>query len=216
MGIMIPNSREVERWVMEAVLHSNHVEYYLNQFNVGLNDPERPHDLVGVNNKLNWDVVKGLALSYRELDVDYKKYVYKKYILPSIELHRDQYHHRMWNEYNSKADSDALFVGAIDAACSLLEKRTYVGGEELEKLGKRHDWNEIEELLFEKNPWYRVGAAQTIIPRMREISRPKLWLIKDIFDFPNIGIRDDVYFKMRDRIDEAIGDLRKHVDVFRY
>lgn len=209
MARIIPSKNEVERWVKEAVLHSNNVEYYLNNLGVGGNDPERPHDLVGKNNKLDWKVVSGLALSYRDPQVDFEKYV-----LPSIELHRNQYHHRMWNKYNSEADDDALLVGAVDATCSLLEKRTYVGGKKQEELGKRHDWENIEKLLLEKNPKYKVGAASLIIPSMREIPSPKLWRIRDVFDFPNIGIRDDIYLKMRDRIDEAIGDLRKHVDIF--
>ena len=207
---VLPTGKEVERWVKDVVKHSNHMEYYFNQLGIGEKDPERPHDLVGVFNKLEWDVVRGMALTYRKEGKDF----FDKYILPSIELHRNQYHHRKWNEYNPKASNDDLLVGAVDAACSLLEKRVYSGGKEQKKLGKKHDWDSVEEMLYEKNPYHKVGPAKMIVPKMKEIERPKLKLIKNVFDFPNIGVRDDIYLKMKDRIEEGVDNLRKYVDIF--
>jgi hypothetical protein len=209
MVYVLPTVKEVERWVNEVVIHSNHIEYYLNNLGLGDNDPERPHDLVGRGNKLEWKTVKGLTLTYRGCDVDFEKY-----ILPSIEFHRQQYHHRMWNKYNTEANEEDRFVGAVDAACSLLENRVYSGGKKQEDLGRKHGWGELKEKLIGDNPKYKSGPANFIVPRMQALPRPKLGLIKDIFDFPNIGIREDIYLKMRERIDEGVKNLRKHVDIF--
>jgi hypothetical protein len=207
---LFPTSDEIERWIKEVVKHSNHVEYYLNGLGIGDNDPERPHDLVGIGNKLELEVVKGLSLTYRKMD----ERLFEKYILPSIEFHRNQYHHQRWNRFNPEATIEDLYVGVVDAVCTLLENRTYSGGKEQEELGKKYYWSSVEKKMFEENPKHRVSAAKIIVPRMREIVRPKLGVIEDVFDFPNIGIRDDVYDLMRMRIDDAVSDLRKQIDIF--
>lgn len=208
MKDVIPTSNELERWVEEVVRHSNHVEYYLNNLDLGCKDYERPHDLVGFGNKLDWRAAKGMALSYRGLGVDFEKY-----ILPSIEFHRNQYHHRMWNHENIDATKEDLYVGVVDSVCSLLENRSY-SGKGYANSGRSHSWEEVEDILYNKNPESKNIAAKEIIPKMRKLERPRLEFIDDIFNFPNIGIREDIYQRMNDRIDESVCDLNKYVKIF--
>lgn len=201
--LILPNNNEVVRWMKEVVKHSNHVEYYLFKLGLGQNDSDRPHDLIGKYNKFDWEVLRGLALVYRKgdnLDFD-------KYILPSIELHRNQYHHQMWNYDNPNATKQDLFVGVVDTICSMLEKRVYSG--EDEKHGRKKSWSVIEDVLYNKSPEHKVAPAKIIFPQLREISRPKLSLIKNIYDFPNIGIDEVIYDKMKIRINETTLDLER-------
>jgi len=198
---ILPNNIEVEKWINEVVKHSNHVEYYLHELNLGSKDPERPHDLVGKYNKFDWEVLNGMALTYRE-GVDFEKY-----ILPSIEKHRNQYHHQMWNNYNTRATEEDLFVGVIDTVCSMLERRVYSG--EDEKLGRKKSWSVIEDVLYNKSSEYKIAPAKILLPEIRKITRPKLNLIKDIYDFPNIGIDKKIYDKIKERIDSVTTDLEK-------
>ena len=83
-----PTKEEVAKWMLSTLKHSNHVEYFLGKLGLGIRDPERPHDIVGSGSKYSLDVVRGLALQYREPKVDFKTC-----IAPSIEIHRHQYHH---------------------------------------------------------------------------------------------------------------------------
>lgn len=189
-----PITKEIERWIFETVKHSNHVEYYLNELGLGERDPERPHDLVGPGNKLEWDIIKGMALNYRTPKVDFIKY-----ILPSIEIHRQQYHHRMWNYPNPKATKEDMFVGAVDAVCSLLENRDYQGGS--------HNWEKIEDILINRNPPHKIESVKLILPKMRKVPLPNLEDIPNVFILPNIGVDRGIYLKMRKRIDKAVENL---------
>jgi len=198
---ILPNNNEVKRWMKEVVKHSNHVEYYLEKLGLGEKDLERPHDLFGKYNKLDWEVLRGLALTYRK-NIDFERY-----ILPSIELHRKQYHHRMWNNLNSKATHKDLFVGVVDTICSMLEKRVYSG--EDEKHGRKKSWSVIEDVLYNKSPKYKSNAAKIIFPELKNIERPKLSNIKNIYEFPNIGIENNIYNIMKIRINSATLDLEK-------
>ena len=112
-----PTSKEIGDWLLSTVRHSAQVEYYLNKLNWGINDPNRPHDIVGPGNKFSWPVLKGLALQHRSEDPEF----FIKNVLPSIEIHRQQFHHQKWNLPNSQATEDELMVGAVDAICSMLK-----------------------------------------------------------------------------------------------
>lgn len=198
---VLPNNNEVVRWMKEVVKHSCHVEYYLEKLGLGEKDIERPHDLVGEYNKLDWEVLHGLALAYRkDKNLDY-------IVQASVELHRKQYHHRMWNNPNPKATHKDLFVGVVDTICSMLEKRVY-SGDDL-KHGRKKSWSVIEDVLYDKSPEYKVNAAKIILPELRKIERPELSTIKDIYNFPNIGIEKNIYDIMKIRINEATLDLEK-------
>ncbi|MBU1199776.1 MAG: hypothetical protein KKF46_04150 [Nanoarchaeota archaeon] len=203
---LIPTQNEVRTWLLTTLKHSFHVEYFLDKLGLGSKDPERPHDLVGFGNKFEWDVIKGFALALREPKVDFEKY-----ISPSRELHRQQYHHRKWNNPNPEditkpirgASREDMFVGAVDATCSLLENRSYQGG--------NHDYDEITRLAS-KNPPHRTHWMLKIIPDMREIKQPELFLIDNLADFPNIGVPVDLYKAIKSRTAETLEMLKRDYD----
>lgn len=199
-----PTNNEVNRWALEVVRHSFHVEYYLNKLELGQNDPERPHDLFGEYDKLDWDVLRGISLSYRDKTKDF----FEEQILPSIELHRKQHHHRMWNNYNPNATMEDHLVGAVDATCTLLEKRIYSGGKEERLKGREHNWGEALTELRKNKEDYKVQAAELIVPEMQKIEKPNLELITTLSNIPNIGVPKDTYRKIKERVREAAVNLK--------
>ncbi|MEK6885345.1 MAG: hypothetical protein AABX17_00070 [Nanoarchaeota archaeon] len=191
-GRLIPTEQEAQRWLLETLRHSMHVEYFLYELKLGNRDPERPFDIIGIGNKYELEVVKGMALQYREPKVDFKIH-----ISPSVELHRQQYHHRMWNLPSPKATQEDLFEGAIDAICANLEGRIYFGG--------AYDYNQalfnIEDL--KTNTQSKINAARIIVPEMRKLKQLNLGLITGLSDFPNLGVSKDCYDEMFLRTQEA-------------
>jgi len=198
-----PTDEEVKRWLVSTLQHSCHVEYFLDRLKLGDEDPERPHDLVGPGNKYEWKVIEGFALQYRDPKPDFKTY-----ILPVLNLHRQQYHHRKWNDPNPNDDTKPiaiastgdLLLGATDANCSLLENRGYQGG--------AHDYEGVIEIA-KKNPPHRRPWMLIVLPQMRELEQPKLEQITSLDNFPNIGLKDSVYDSIERRTREAVETLRR-------
>jgi len=209
---LIPTNNEITAWLVSTLKHACHVEYFLGKLNLGQKEMERPHDLVGPGNKFEWGVVKGMALLYRDPKPDFKIYV-----LPSIVLHRQQYHHRMWNDpdptnestHIPEATEEDMLVGAVDAACSLLESRRYAGGKEQnEQHGKEHSWIEVEDILYNKNPLHKVPWAKIIVPKMKVVQQPNLDQINSLNSLPNIGLEKIVYDTIVKRINETVEVLK--------
>ena len=208
--LLLPTNEEVEKWMLATLRHSQHVEYFIERLGGGAYfDPERPHDLVGVGNKFDWDVIKGFALQYRDPKVDFKTY-----IEPALVLHREQYHHRMWNNPDPnditkkipEADYHDMTLGAIDAVCSLLENRAYQGGS--------HDYDSAEAVA-RKNPPHKIKWMVDTIHAMRawieyskKMERPKIERITSLEDFPNIGVNPITYNRTKKRTSETIEMLR--------
>ena len=61
-----PTDKEIQAWLKSALEHVLSIEYYLHQLKVGKEDPQRPHDIVGPGNKLEWPVLRGFAIQYRD------------------------------------------------------------------------------------------------------------------------------------------------------
>ena len=185
--VILPTSEEVKKWMLFTLKHSCHVEYFLKGLDLGKNDPERPHELIGTGNKYDWDVIKGFALLYRRPKVDSKTH-----IIPALRLHGQQYHHRMWDnpdpddetKYNPEATGEDMLFGAVDANCSLLENREYQGG--------KHSYEEIIEVA-KKNPPHKAPWMLKLVPQMQKLEQPKLELITSLHDFPNIGLPEYIY-----------------------
>lgn len=198
---LIPTEEEVERWLVSTLQHSCNVEYFLDKLNLGKEDPEKPHDLVGPGNKYEWNVVKGLALQFRKPD-------FQTYILPALELHRQQYHHRKWNNPDPDdknkpipgASEEDMLVGAVDAVCSLLENRSYQGGV--------HDYGGIVETA-KNNPPHKTPYMLKIIDEMRILQQPTIEKITSLNVFPNIGLKEDVYDAILKRVHETVEMLRR-------
>lgn len=202
-GELRPTENEVRTWLVSTLQHSCHVEYFLGELNLGHNDPERPHDLVGQSNKYDWDVIKGFALQYRDPKPDFQTY-----IMPALNLHRQQYHHQKWNEPapNDKqnpmlgASDDDLLVGAVDAVCSLIENRGYQGG--------THDYEGIIKVA-KNNPPHKTPWMLRIISKMRTLQQPNLEQITSLNGIPNIGLKDVIYDSIVNRTHEAVKSLRR-------
>lgn len=200
---LIPTEKEVKTWLISTFQHVCHIEYFLGKLNLGSNDPERPHDIVGPGNKYDWNVIKGFALQYRNPKPDFQTH-----IMPALNLHRQQYHHQKWNDPdpNDKtkpipgATEDDMLVGAVDAVCSLLENRAYQGG--------ICDYDGVIEVA-KKNPPHKTLWMMEIIPAMRDLPQPSLDHIILINSFPNIGLKSEVYDSIVTRTKEAVETLRK-------
>jgi len=197
---LMPTKQEVEWWLLHTLKHSFHVEYFLKELQLGREDPERPHDIVGKNNKFEWEVIKGFSVQNREDIPD----LFESYVKPSLELHRCQYHHRKWNDpdpsdetkHKKNSTSDDMKVGAVDAICSLLEPRGYQGG--------IHTFDEVQDITENKNPPHKVPWTQIILPEIKKLKQLNFEEIKSLTDFPNIGVSNHAYDVARQRIDEAL------------
>jgi len=194
----IPTKNEVKAWLVHTLKHSCHVEYFLDKLNLGGDDPERPHDLVGPGNKYESEIISGFALQGRNPEVDFKTY-----IMPALNLHRQQYHHRMFNEPNPddiaspapEATREDMLFGAVDAACSLLENRSYQGGV--------HSYEEVDKIL-KNNPPHKVPWTNIVVPEMQKLKQPNLELITSLENIPNIGLPEQIYKKIIDRTNEVV------------
>jgi len=128
---------EVIKYAGSTWEHSKSVHYYLDKIGISIknfkeqHEIETPHDLAGEGNKLEWEVMHGLA--YAEKDTPKKKEIFEE----ALKRHRIQMHHKMWNNRNSP--NEWLKYGAIDAVCSLLEPRLYQNGV--------HYWDEILKVI---------------------------------------------------------------------
>ena len=135
--------------------HSKSVHYYLDKLGISIDDGEIPHDLVGPGNKLEWEVMRGLA--YTEKDTPEKKKIFEK----SLKRHRIQMHHKMWNDDTSP--KEWLMYGAIDAVCSLLEPRLYQNGV--------HYWDEIQDVIdHKKRPKHQTYWMNWAVKEMKQVT----------------------------------------------
>src|SRR3989344_1410181 len=159
-----PTQQEIRSWLLGTIKHVQHIEYYLEQLQIGKEDPQRPHDIIGAGNKFEWEVIKGFAIQYRDRTQEF----FNKHVTPSLERHRCQYHHQKWNNPDQTASNEDMKVGAVDAICSLLEPdREYQGG--------KHTSMEIDAII-EKNPEYKQIWMREIHAEMQRIASPNLYL----------------------------------------
>tara|TARA_Y100000310_G_scaffold301155_1_gene337371 strand:+ start:2864 stop:3490 length:627 start_codon:yes stop_codon:yes gene_type:complete len=192
-----PTREEVYSWLLGTVRHVQHIEYHLERLQIGNEDPERPHDIIGPGNKFEWDVIKGFAIQYRNRSQEF----FDTYVEPSRICHHAQYHHGMWNYPNPKAPEDSMKLGSVDAVCSLLEPdRAYQGGQ--------HTNTEISEIIG-KNPEYKQPWLRMIHREMKKVEKLDLLVIRDLHDFPNASINPETYDTLRARVDETLKMLEE-------
>jgi len=194
-GILLPSEHEISKYLLDTLRHVFHVEYFISHLRMGNSPIQRPHDIVGEGNKFEWNVIKGLSLQYHTPRVDFATY-----ILPALNLHRLQHHHLMWNESNTTAKPVDMFLGAIDATCSLLENRAYQGGS--------HSYEDVKK-IFDNNPDHKIPWTKIIVPRMAAQPQPDLERITSINSFPNIGVPELIYEKIVFRAAETISMLQQ-------
>ncbi len=134
----------VGHWLYDVMMHSLSFEVLMSEFSsiaafssIAINekDTQRPHDLIGPGNKLEWDVVYGLAQDYRFKRGDTVTLDYDALIRQSIKIHNQQTHHN-WNgelEINDEtargySKSDQLYFRlsrALDVILCKIENRSY-------------------------------------------------------------------------------------------
>jgi len=191
---VLPNELEIVKWVLHTNIHAYHIEYFLQRLQVGSEDPDRPHDIVHKGSKFDWDAVKGFALQFR---TEGRK-LYRPQIMASREYHRQQYHHRQWNKFNSSATEDAMKLGAVDAVCSLLELREYQGGV--------HTYAQIEAIA-NKDPIPKKEWMKYAVSEMKKIRQPNLAEITAFSKIPREGITSQTYDTVISRAHETLRQL---------
>ena len=150
-----PTTEEIMEYVGRVYEHSKEVQFYLDKLGISIDDGEMPHDLVGPGNKLEWEVMRGLA--YAEKDTPEKKRIFEK----ALKRHRIQRHHRMWNRKDDSWTDEDMKYGAIDAVVSLLENRGYQGG--------GHSWDEIQKIInSESRPEYKTHWMNWVVKEMKK------------------------------------------------
>jgi hypothetical protein len=203
-----PTIKEVKDWLLSTVRHCCFVEYFLHKLNWGKEDPNRPHDIVGPGNKFSWSVLEGLAVQHRSDDPEF----FIKNVLPSIEIHRQQFHHQKWNIPNVHDRHEDMEVGAVDAICSLLEYRRYQGGahslDEIPKIIKGIEIGRVR-LIWTVEP-ERAKWMWRAYKHMKKIPIPDTKLIKSLDKIPNIGLPEKTYKKILSRLKETLKMLKKH------
>ncbi len=193
-----PTRHEIEAWLLGTIRHVQHIEYFLERLQTGKEDPQRPHDIIGHGNKFEWEVIRGFALQYRDRSSEF----FDRYVAPSLERHRCQYHHKKWNNPNPNATDEDMKVGAVDAVCSLLEPdREYQGG--------KHNLSQINEII-EQNPEHKRPWLRQIHTEIQRIEQPNLQLITTLHKFPNIGINPNSYDILQGRVIGTINMLEEH------
>ena len=188
-----PSESEIKRWLRDTIRHCWHIEYYLERLQTGHGDIQRPHDIMGLGNKLEWDAIRGFALQYRGQEF------FESHVLPSLKFHRQQHHHCAWNDYNPTASVDAMRLGATDACCSLLEPRGYQGG--------CHTWEELHDISI-KNPIHKVAWMLLIAQEMKKIEKPDISAIT-LDHIPRGGISAESCDIIEGRIQQTLSMLKK-------
>lgn len=193
-----PTILEIRAWLLGTVRHVQNIEYYLERLQLGKEDPQRPHDIIGYGNKFEWEVISGFAVQYRDKSPEF----FNSHVRPSLERHRCQYHHVKWNNPNTNATDEDMKVGAVDAVCSLLESdRAYQGG--------KHTPSEIEEFI-KKNPEHKRPWLRYIHAEMQRIEPPPLSFITNIYDLPNLGVNPATYDILRARVHDTLKMLHDY------
>jgi len=202
-----PSERELKLQLLETKRHAYNVEYCIHKLNFepNLKDPDRPHDLNGQGNKLEWEVLSGLSMRYHE-DFEANKDEFNKiFILPSVYYHRNQqYHHIVFRSPEEDISDDYItsgnidwVIGAIDVICAQYEGRACYGG--------HHSFEEIVEKL-KKKPFFKTFICLEMLCDIQQIGIPELG-IDSIIDIPKIDIPAEVSEIIEKRFSETLNYL---------
>jgi hypothetical protein len=233
-GDLKPTTEQIRTFLISTIQHVCHVEYFIHHISenyedfkelgtydldrLGLTeynekerkmvlemDDLRPHDIEGNGNKLMWAVIQGLALqNYNIHENGDNQDFFKKFVLPSIELHRQQHHHKIFNgpdfaEKFSYLPKDAVKggfrLGALDALCSLLQNREYQGG--------KHTYDDLPAII-KSNPPHKQYTMNRMMNLMKELPQPDIEQINNLEDIPNIGLPPQMYAGIKERYFKAI------------
>jgi hypothetical protein len=201
---IVPAEEDIRKWLLETLRHTCQVMYYSGILKIGQSDPELPHDIVGKYNKLEWDVMRGCALGYSNLD--HKNQEIFQLTKDAVCLHRSQYHHRKWDGPDEEATADDLRFGAMDTVCALLENRPYYA--------HVSSFDELERDLSGiinggSNKFIKLQWIYSVVDMMRRVERPEVERIERVDDFPNVGMSPEVYEQIAGRMQQCLNMLRE-------
>lgn len=188
--------------LIENIRHSVAMEWYLDFFESGYEDHERPHDLAGQFSKLDWDVWRFLAFEYLDLPDETKKKIIKIGVLN----HRTQYHHRGWG--GNDASEDALLVGAADTTRARREGR--YNGKPMTFEEMPDFFRDPQEGFSERQQEYLFKA----LAKMRSMPEPEVSRIQNLADLTrlhklNIGINANTAQQIEYLVGHAVKSLRE-------
>ncbi|MBU1974885.1 MAG: hypothetical protein KKG59_00620 [Nanoarchaeota archaeon] len=196
-----PTKDALKTWVTNIVRHSSHFHYFLHNLGYGSRDTEFPHDMVGPGNKLTWENASRFALQYLDPKPDFMTYIF-----PAVEDHRQQHHHRMWNNPDPAfktrpvpgATEQDMLGGALDANISLLENRAYQGG--------NHSYEQVLAVV-DTNPAHKQHWMRRVVSDMRVLEQPRLEAIT-LEHIPNIGFEPEIHSHMITRVKEVVREFQ--------
>jgi hypothetical protein len=202
MGVR-PSDENIGKWLLEVLRHTSQLEYYAGILNIGSKDPERPHDIVGPNNKLEWDIIKSCAWAYSDSGCGKDKELCDE-ISEAVKRHRQQYHHAIC--MTDLAREDDLRFEALDTICAMLEHRPYYA--------HVHNFEELEanlESYIACNGRHeqRLASIREVLPLMRSLERPDIRAITTLEEFPNLGADGKTYDKICQRFSGTLELLRR-------
>lgn len=189
-----PFETEIQSHVLFNAGHSMRMEIILNELQIGRRDPQRPHDLMGIGNKFEWQVIEGFSTENRP------GIIQKEHVRESLARHRMQYHHLRWNHENSGATEDDLMAGAADAVCSRLEDRPYQGG--------IHTFDQIRKII-ETNPPYQKHWMSVALEQIQKIPLPDIRQLTTLSRIPNLGVSQTTHETIVARVREAVTMLEQ-------
>ena len=198
MQQVLPDETEIIKLVLEVLIHSYHVQYYVKAFGEPCKDPQQPHDAQGKWNKLSWPVSSKLALQFRENGDK----LYHDIIMEGVKLHRQQYHHIMWENPSQDVPEDSRKLSSADAICSMLEpleSRRYQGGV--------HTWEEIKRKIVIKSSSHQLPWMKYAFREMKKIKQPNLAEITCFSKIPKKGIDPEMYDAIIGRGHEALREF---------
>lgn len=202
-----PSERELRLQMIENKVHVYNVEYCIHALNFEqyISDPDRPHDIEGPGNKLEFDVLSGIAMRYHPSFEANKEEFNKRFILPSVYLHRNQqYHHIVFRSADEDIEDKFIssgkidwVVGAIDVICAQYENRACYGG--------HHSFDQIIENLKRK-PLFKTFICLEMLCDIKQLGIPEL-NIRSVLDVPNVNLGQDVIDSIESRFAKTVESL---------
>lgn len=182
---LVLSEEQIRRWMLNTIRHSITVEHILQELDAY--DPQSPHDLEGLGNKFEWQIMAPLAAA---------ESIAESYANPAvsraIHMHRTQVHHQAWHNpdepgpYWMMDPEKALILGAVDSIASLMEYREYQGGP--------HTMDEVAE-FFQGNGTQR-RYVRAVLDKVSHMSLPDVNAITSLDEIETFGLRSSTSSKL--------------------
>ena len=185
-----PSQEDTLRFINETSLHSISYEYYSKALgygqeelkSMGSGNSERPHDISGQYNKFKWMIINGLARQYQ---IDPYNIKHNLFVVPSVKLHQNQNHHRLW--IKNSGTLDEMRAEAIDVCLVYRGNREYNGG--------RYDFKDILEKMLGDCPHeFQKPHLEYVFERFVDVEEPNLsWFNLNNQFIPLLNLANQVH-----------------------